>query len=507
MSNSPRLRSLFSLSRGRLLLVAVALALAAALGYLAFTRFSAGNKSTAPRRLAILPFRNLRPDAETDFLGFSLADAVITKLGYVSNLIIRPSSYVSRYRNRAVEPARVADELNVNTLLMGSYLREGDNLRVTAQLIDVTSNQPLWAEKIDLKYENLLSLEDCVTEQIIGGLNLMLTPAESDRLRRDRPQRPEAYEYYLRGVDLYSANNFRVALQMFDKAVALDPGFALAWAHRGRTYNASGSFDFGGREAYRKAQEDFDKALSLNPDLIDAVIFKANLLTDTGRVEQSVPLLREAIKSHPQHAEAHWELGYAYRFAGMLKEAIAEGERARQIDPQVKITSSAFNSYFYDGQYQKFLDSLPPREDNSFVLFYRGLGRYYLGQMQAATADFDRAFALDPSMYTQIGKALGYEAAGRRDSGLELLRDTERRIEASGVNDPEGIYKLAQGYAVLGDKAAALRVLRKSIEGGFFCYPYFTTDPLLKNLRGEQEYASLVERARERHEEFRRKFF
>ncbi len=489
-------------------LAAAVVVIALIAGILWLTR---GRKEMIPpkpaRTLAVLPFRNIKPDKDTDFLSFSLADAIITKLGYVGELVVRPSSYIEKYRNQTIEPDKVAEALKVNTLLTGTYLREGDELEINLQLFDVGTHSPLWSDTIRLKSEKLITVQDRIAQPILKALRVNLNPAETQRLQKDAPTNPQAYEYFLRGVALYADNNFGLALQMLDKAITIDPGFAQAYANRGRAWNASGSFDFGGREAYRKAQADFDKALALNPDLVEALIYKANLLTDTGYVEQAVPLLRDAIDAHPTHAEAHWELGYAYRFAGMLKEAIAEGERARQLDPEVKITTSAFNSYIYDGQYRQFLDRLPLRENNAFIIFYRGLGRYYLGDRRNAAVDFDRAFEMDASMYTQVGRALSYELAARKDAGLELLRNTEKRIETSGVNDAEGIYKLAQAYAVLGDHASALRVLRRSIEGGFFCYPYFTTDPLLQNLRSEPEYASLMETARKRHEEFRRKFF
>jgi tetratricopeptide (TPR) repeat protein len=232
----------------------------------------------------------------------------------------------------------------------------------------------------------------------------------------------------------------------------------------------------------------------------------ANLNTDTGKAAQAVPLLREVLKTNPNLAEAHWELGYAYRFGGMLKESIEEGERARQIDAEVKLYSSAFNTYLYAAEYEKFLKSLPTR-DVAFIVFYRGLGNYYLRNFPQASADLDRAYELSDELYTRVGKALSYAVAGQREKGLALLRDTRQMIEERGVQDAEGIYKVAQAYAVLGDKESAIRMLRRSIEGGFFCYPYFTTDPLLDNIRGQAEYAKLMEMARARHEEFKSKLF
>jgi DNA-binding winged helix-turn-helix (wHTH) protein/TolB-like protein/lipoprotein NlpI len=465
-------------------------------------------KTQPARRLAVLPFRNLKPDAATDYLGFPLADAIITKLEYVSSLTVRPSSYISKYRHQELEMRAVAAELNADTLLVGSYLKEANHLRVTVQLIDMQNDRLLWKDEIDLPDTGQLIVQDRVAQEIINGLQLTLTSAESARLKRDVPDNAQAYEYYLRGVDLYAGNEFNLATQMLEQSVRLDPNYALAWAHLGRAHTAKAAFAFGGAEYYRKAQSDYEKALALNPDLIEARIFMANMFTDTGRVEQAVPLLREALATNPNHPEAHWELGYAYRFGGMLKESIAAGERARQFDPAVKLNSSAFNSYFYDGQYEKFLASLPTKNMPAFIVFYRGVGHYYLKNWERAAADFEQAYKTEPqSLYTQIGQALRLHLAKQTAQGLELLQAIEQQADRQKVTDAEALYKVAQAYAELNDKAAALRLLRRSIEGGFFCSPYFASDPLLSNLRGDAEYVRLLELARRRHEEFKQRFF
>jgi DNA-binding winged helix-turn-helix (wHTH) protein/TolB-like protein/Tfp pilus assembly protein PilF len=488
---------------------AIGLALAVVVGaavYYLFIRDASRRQPGQPRRLAVLPFQNLKPDSETDFLGFSLADAIITKLGYVSALIVRPSSYVGKYRNQDIDPRQVASELNVDTLLTGNFIKEGDELRITAQLIDATRGVILWKLPIDLKYERLLTVQDKVSQQIIQGLQLNLSPAEHARLASNAPDNPQAYELFLRGVDLYQTNRFTSALKMLEQSVELNPNYALAWAHLGRAYSANAAFQFGGQAHYKKAQEYYEHALGINPEQIEAHIFMANLFTDTGRADKSVLLLREAIATNPNLAEAHWELGYAYRFGGMLEESIEECERARRLDPEVKLYSSALNSYLYAGQYDKFIQSLPER-DIAYIVFYRGLANYYLKNFAQAAADFDRAYELSADFYTRIGKALSYGIAGQKEKGIELLRETRQMIEERGVGDAEGKYKVAQASAVLGDKAAAIRILRQSIEGGFYCYSYFIADPLLENIRSDLEYAPLMEMARARHEDFKLRFF
>jgi tetratricopeptide (TPR) repeat protein len=266
-------------------------------------------------------------------------------------------------------------------------------------------------------------------------------------------------------------------------------------------------FEGGGRIQYERAQAAYEKALALSPEMVESHIYMANMFTDTGRVEQSVPLLRTALQTSPNNPAVHWELGYAYRFAGMLQESLAECEKARQNDPNVKINSSAMNAYLYLGEYENFLQSLPEK-NSAYILFYRGLAEYYLGRKEQASEHFDRAYLLDPSlMPARIGKALSQSIAGHHDAAINLLRQTQDEIEARGVADAELLYKMAQGYAVLGEKSAALHMLHHTVEGGFFCYSCFVSDPLLASIRNDPEFSRLTAEARERHEQFKIRFF
>jgi DNA-binding winged helix-turn-helix (wHTH) protein/TolB-like protein/Flp pilus assembly protein TadD len=498
------------LRRPRIVLAIAALIAIAviALAYVMHQRQSPEARSAKlPQSLAILPFHNLRQDPSTDFLGFSLADAVVMKLSYVSALTVRPSSAVEKYRNQAIDIKKVGSDLNVGTLLTGNFVRDGDDLRITSELVDVRSQRIVWKEAFDLKYEKLLTVQDNVAREIVKRLQLSLSPSEAEQLKAEHPIDPLAYEYYLRGVDLYSRNEFQMAIRMFAKAVEISPSYALGWADLGRSYNATASFQFGGRDEYRKAELAYDKALSLQPNQIEARVYMANMFTDTGRVEQAVPLLRDALETNPSHAEAHWELGYAYRFAGALPESVSESEKARQLDPGVKLNSSAINSYLYLGQYDRFLQSLPNDDESAFIVFYRGFAEYYKQNWPAAGTYLNRSYELDQSLLqAQVGKALSLGIGQQVQQGLEMLQAVESRIKERGVGDPEAIYKVGQAFAVLGDRPSALRVLAYSVENGFFAYSYFASDPLLNNIRKEEEFDRLMKVARRRHEAFKKKF-
>jgi tetratricopeptide (TPR) repeat protein len=375
------------------------------------------------------------------------------------------------------------------------------------QLVDVASDRIIWRDSMDVNYENLLSVQDRVAEEIISGLELRLSPSEERNLKSNPAISREAYEDYLRGIDLYAKGDYAGAIRVLEEAARIQPAYAQTWAHLGRAYTTKASLQFGGREEYAQARTAYERALQLNPKLIEPRVYMANLFTDTGRVEQAVPLLRAALQESPNNAEALWELGYAYRFAGMLEESLAEALKARAIDPSVKLTSSALNTWLYLGQYENFLASLPD-VNRVYILFYRGFGEFYLNRRDQALDYFNRAYDLDPSiLQAQLGKALSWAILHQPEKGIALLRQTEARFVETGVSDPEGLYKLAQAYAVLGAKREALQILDRSISGGFFCYPYFRTDPLLRDIRGEPDFARLLDQARQRRERFRATFF
>ncbi|HWP44025.1 MAG TPA: winged helix-turn-helix domain-containing protein, partial [Blastocatellia bacterium] len=390
----------------------------AVVGYFAYKREPAQG-----RRLAVLPFKNERPDPESDFLSFPLADTVITKLGYVSALTVTPSSYIEKYANREVDPQQVAKELGVDTLLMGSYVKDGENLRVSAELVDVKTGSSLWRERIDVKWDNLITLQEYVALKVIKGLRVSLSPAEQERVRNDEAGDPIAYEYFLRSRYMMSTSDHAHAMELLTKSVEIDSNNPLAWAYLGRAYHINALQFFGGRRDLINAEAAYDQALMLDPEEAVTRMLMAKLFTETNRVEQAIPLLRELIEQNHNNAAARWELSYAYRYAGMLKESIEEGRQALEIDPNLK--SHVFNSYLYNGDYEEFMRSLPSRED-AYEVFYRGYGQYYLKDFARAAAAFDRAYQLNPrSIISQIGRSLQLAVAGDSAGGREVLRAAE----------------------------------------------------------------------------------
>ncbi|MGD0404763.1 MAG: winged helix-turn-helix domain-containing protein [Candidatus Acidiferrales bacterium] len=456
-----------------------------------------------PRTLAVLPLRDLKPDKESQFIGYSLADAIINRLGYVSEIVVRPSSYMVKYRDGDVDPRVVAKELHVQTVLMGNYIKEGDRLRVSVELVDVASSETLWHETLDLHYQQLLTVQDQVAENVISGMRLRILPQEAQRLKQSVPKNPLAYEYFLRAEEGEIPNNFRLSMQLFEKSVALDPDYAPAWAKLAQVDGAYANWQGGGADFMAKSRAAFDKALQLDPDVPHIHTYLAIQMMERGELDQAVLTLREELRRNPNDPQARWWLTEAYLYGGMLTESIAEGEHALQLDPLVS-RGSTFNSYLYTGEYDKFLSSLPV-EVGARTTFYRGLCFLYMRDPSRAAGEFERAYALDPSLlHAKYGKAFLYAIQQNPAEGVQYLKEIEQETP---TDDGEMLYKLGQAYAMLGDRPSALHSLRGAIDHNFYCHACFVRDPLLGSIRGEGEYSDLLQHALDLHEGFRQRYF
>lgn len=459
--------------------------------------------STGAHTLAVLPLRNLKPDPETDFLSMALADAVIGRLEYVNEILVRPSSYVVKYRNGNADPRVIAHDLHVQSILTGSYIREGDHLRISAELIEVGKTEVLWHETFDLPYDQLLTVQNRVAENVARGLQLQILPQETQRMRRSAPKNTLAYEYYLHALTYKISNEYRLPIQMLEKSVSLDSDYAPAWMLLGQEYGAYASLQGGGAAFSEKSKAAFDKALELDPELPNLHTYLAIQMMEHGDVEKGLLTVREELRLNPNEAFAHWWLTEAYLYGGMLPESIAEGEHALQLDPLVN-EGSTLNSYLYAGDYQKFLSTMPVGE-SARTTFYRGLCFFYMNDFSRAASEFERAYMLDPSLlHAKYGRALLYAIRQQPSEGLRYLKQLERE---TSTEDGEMVYKLAQAYAVLGDVPSAILKLHAAIDHGFYCYPCFVRDPLLVPLHGDAQYAELMKLSRERHESFKHKYF
>src|SRR3989440_8045563 len=230
------------------------------------------------KSLAVLPFKNLNNDPASTFYEFALADAVITELARIRSLVVRPSSVMSKYQGQAADPSDVGRELNVDAVLSAGFIHVGERFRVNAQLLEVTSGEIIWSDRIDASANDIIAVQDEITQRIVDGLRLELSPDEQAGLAQPATVNAEAYEEYLRGRDRFARFIFRTvaaadcdaAIQHFGRAIELDPEFGLAYDGLGASHVNRVFKGLGGVEDYEKAETAFGKALSIDPNIVEA---------------------------------------------------------------------------------------------------------------------------------------------------------------------------------------------------------------------------------------------
>jgi len=289
-------------------------------------------------RVVVLPFRVLRPDPEIDFLTFSLPDAISSSLSGVGSLIVRSSAIAARHAGAAPDLKALASEADVDRVVMGTLLRDGDQVRATAQLVEAPDGTLLTTHTVHATLGNLFALQDDIAKRMVEALSPPLTRDAASPAPVSPPgaPHPRAYELYLRANELSrSYASIRQARDLYLRALELDPDFAPAWAHLGRAHRVLGKYVEGMGDSERLAEEALQRALALNPRLSVAHKFYAALESDIGESERAIVRLLHEAARHRNDPELFAGLVQACRYAGLYDEAIAAHAEARRLDPNI----------------------------------------------------------------------------------------------------------------------------------------------------------------------------
>ncbi|CAN5885665.1 hypothetical protein BH24ACI5_BH24ACI5_22610 [soil metagenome] len=447
-----------------------------------------GASARALTRLIVLPFRVLRPDAETDFLAFSLADALTSSLSGLQSLVVRSSVAAAKFAGDTPDLKAIAAETEVDVVLLGTLLRAGDQVRVTSQLVDAAGSTVLWSHTAQAPVGDLFSVQDDLVGRLVESLSLPLTARERKRLKQDVPSSAAAYELFLRGNELSrDSSQWAAALETYERCVAEDPHYAPGWAGVGRMHRMLGKYLGKDVEAHlARAEQALQRALELNPDLSAAENVLAHLAVDLGRAEEAMVRLIRRAKDRPADPDLYAGLAHACRYCGLMAASVAAIEQARRLDPRIR--SSGAHTYFMLGDYERVIDFQPEAVPYLPTLAQVMLGRLDEARAALATVDLQQTGHLGTFMTVLMNIVEGREEAAL--AGMRRMTD---------IPDPEGRYYLARGIAYFGHAEEALALLAGVVEAGFFCLSAFTRDPWLDPLRGTPEFAALIRRAEGRH--------
>ena len=447
-------------------------------------------RSVRVTRLIVLPFRMLRPDPETEFLAFSLPDALTSTLGGLQSLVVRSSMTAARFAGDSIDPNRVGVEADVDAIVTGTLLRAGHEIRVTTQLTAASSGALLWSEAAQTSVGDLFRVQDELTRRIVASLSLPLTNREQQMLRRDVPSNPAAYEYFLRGNQLsHDANLWSVARDLYLQCVEEDPQYAPAWARLGRIYHVMAKYlPTGTQESLVHSEAAFRRALELNPDLAIAHKLFAQLEVDLGRARDAMIRLIE--RGHTVDPELLAGLVSACRYCGLLDASVAAHMRALELDPAVR--TSVGHTWFLQADHA--------RVATVKIAEYPYVVAISLGELGRGEEVLPVLRELEHKMSTRLRDFVVAARTLLEGNAAESIAAVGR-VVSSDFRDPEGLFYLSRHLAHLNEVNPALDLLERVVASGFFCFPAMARDPWLDSLRKKPAFTKLLRQAEARHQE------
>jgi TolB-like protein/DNA-binding winged helix-turn-helix (wHTH) protein/Flp pilus assembly protein TadD len=482
--------------------IIVALALIVSVSILSVSRFrSRAPAPTGIRSLAVLPLENLSGDDSQNYFADGMTDELITDLAQISALRVISRTSVMVYKGARKPLPQIARELNVDAVIEGTVLRSGDQVRITAQLIEASTDKHLWSQSYEGELRDTLALQNRVAGAIADQIRISLTPQEQAALKNVKVVSPEAYESYLKGRYFWNkrtADGLKVALAYFTQAIEEDPKYAQAYSGLADTYALLGDWQYAvmtPKEALPKAKAAALKALELDSALGEAHTSLAVCLDgfdwdfDTAEKE-----FQRAIELNPGYATAHHWYAWHLSHIGRNKEAIAEMRKAEDLDPlsliiKTELAELLVLAHSYDESIRQSRKTI--EMDPNFALAHNQLGQaYFQKQMyEPAIAELEKSVQLSggsPACIANLARA--YAASGRRSEAEMLLSDLKKRSSPSASLASQ----IAIVYAALGDRDQAMNWLEKGYEERF--NPGVLLRPGLDPLRSDPRFQNLLHR-------------
>lgn len=484
----------------------LALAGVAALAVLAIAYFMArgrADRAAAPkiRSLAVLPLKNLSGDPGQEYLADGMTDALIDRLAQIRDLRVISRTSVMRFKNPQISVPEIAKTLNVDAVVEGSVIRDGDRIRVTAQLIRASTDAHFWSETYDRQFRDVFSLESDVARTIAEKVEVTITGKERQRLNAARPIAPEVYEDYLQGCHQLDQGNdrarFEKAVAFFQDAVDRDPKFAPAYLGLATAYDALGSNFVGDPPvpSIRRQMSAAQKALELDPNLADAHVLLGEAQTLLFKWSDAEVEYKRALDLSPNNSYANSGHAWWLLFQGRTDEAVALEHRARQLDPLsvdgVEMGWMLWEARRYDDALHELRTVLSAQPNDPVALWDLGIVFMDQNQPQAAIPVLEKAVSASKGSPGVIGSlAKAYAQAGRRADALRLLAELNRRRKKGFV--PPGAFVSA--YLGLGDKDQAFAWLEQAYREHSNILRFLKVDPAFDPIRSDPRFAALLHR-------------
>lgn len=447
--------------------------------------------------LAVLPFQPLAAGPDDEHLGLGVADAVITRLSNIQQLPVRPTDVSIRYGDPKVDPMQAAREMGVDSVLTGKIQKANERIRITVQLLRVGDGRPLWAQTFDENYTNIFSVEDSISEKVVQALAVHLAVREKLQLERHYTDNIDAYRNYLEGryaEFTFTRDGMNKAIEYFNRAIANDPGYALAYAGLADAYTTESDWLLPPREALPKAEAAARKALAFDDNLAEAHGALAHALLHEWRLQESNREFQMALALNPGHVSTYFGYGEYLAAIGRADETIAMGKKALTIDPlSPEINSFLAWDYYLERDYGQCL-ATSQKAMQMFPEFWvphmiAAMCYYIQAQYPQAILEYKRALEMNPeSTYSQAGLGMSLARSGNRGEALKALAGLQAM---SGQMYVSPVY-VGLVHQALGDTDAEFAWLQRGYDDQSEWLLWLPIDPMFDGQRSDPRLRELI---------------
>jgi serine/threonine protein kinase/Flp pilus assembly protein TadD len=434
---------------------------------------TAAAPSLSEKSIAVLYFENLSRDKEDEYFRDGMTEDIITELSKVKELAVFPRAAVLSYRDKSAPAPEIARQINATYVLTGSLRRAGNRLRITAQLVEARTGHSVWAERYDRELKDVFEVQDEIARSITQALRIQLSPREQNAIAQKPTENLQAYDCYLRGRNYLRRENVDFAMQMFERAIQLDPNFALAHAGIANVCGLIFELHEHSQRWIERGLTACDRAMMLDPQLPEALAARARVFYAQGKYNEAVQYSRLALERKPDCENAYNVLGRALINSDRLEEAVA------LIDRAIEVSGDDYNVYV---PFEMALSRLGRHEEESKLR--QKMLRTLEQQIELVPEDA-RARILLSTQYAQTGKTA--EATEQLRRALELR-----------PKDPNVHYNAACSYGLMGNKAEALETLKRATQLGYANSDWIPRDTDLNCLHGDPEFERLIEEGRQK---------
>jgi TolB-like protein len=445
--------------------------------------------------VAVLPFQNISQDNTVTFLQLALPDEIATNLSYVRSLSIRPFATTSKYSPSDLE--RAGREMRVNNIITGQYQKEGEQLRITLEAIDVANDRTVWRDSLSITALDMIAMRGQISAKVRQGLVPALGAATSAAEAKTHPKNEEAYDLYLRSVSLpHEKGPNKEAIAMLERSIGLDSTYAPAWRALGERSYYESHYSDGGEAMFERSTAAYERALALDPDFSDAAGQLITNRVERGDLGKAYQDAESIIQRHPENATGHFAMSYVLRYAGILSEATRECDTALSLDSANYQFRSCSIPFDLLGKTDRAMDFLRLDPGSSWVSINLPLHFLRAGK-RAEALESIKKLPPEDRFTPLITSCLNASPSPNLDSQINEY------VSHSFVDpDPENRYWDATVLAQCRRYELAARLLKTAIDRRYCAHTAVQTDALLVGLRNMPEYGQLVLAAKRCEDQF-----